>query len=131
MVKDNNEKSQVKENTTTEERAEKPKQSRGRSSQAKKAAQELIDQTAVELSTLPEEPLLIVDEQPLEAVTPTEDPRVLETDSSTTELQPLVKTQATPAPTAQQQPSKQPAYQSSHNHRQQYKGRERQYNNRQ
>jgi transcription termination factor Rho len=61
MVKDNNEKSPI-QNPEAEERLTKPKPVRTRSSQPKKASPQLIDQTALELSQIPEEPPMI-DEQ--------------------------------------------------------------------
>lgn len=59
MVKDNNEKAPI-QNSETEERQTKPKQQRTRSQQSKKQTQELIDQTALELSKIVEEEVPVV-----------------------------------------------------------------------
>jgi transcription termination factor Rho len=129
MVKDNNEKAPIKGNDAAEERQEKPKQTRTRSTQPKKATQELVDQTAVELSRLVDEPL-VIEEQTQEQTVETQAVQQVE-QRGEMPIQPEQQPQQNQhQPTHQPAPRQHSQQQNQSHHRQQYQGRERQqYNN--
>ena len=122
MVKDN-EKSPVVGNTQ-ESVAEKPRQHRQRQQHSKKATQELIDKTALELSQLPE--VQMVTEEYLDREAAPETPEFVAAPEAPI-IAPVEAFQPEP-PAPQPQPQPRPQNTNQH-HRQQQQGRDRHNNN--